>query len=120
MLRYTHPTPFSDQSTYLTASLNFLLQAGDKVLLFSTDGASERMVMCGQVINIYLNGFCRHSKFLPEFRLLEFMQLLTSARAQMSAMHLLFRDSSLPGGLWSTQNTTLAGWVLEIHCLLLR
>ena len=55
MLRYTHHTPFSDQSTYLTGSLNFLLQAGDKVLLFSTDGASERMVMCGQVINIYIS-----------------------------------------------------------------
>ena len=26
-----------------------LLQAGDQVLLFSTDGDNERLVMCGQV-----------------------------------------------------------------------
>lgn len=27
------------------------LQAGDQVLLFSTDGDNERLVMCGQVTN---------------------------------------------------------------------
>ena len=81
------------------------MQAGDQVLLFSTDGDNERLVMCGQVAPLVLL-----TPIFP-FRLLGSMQLLTLALVRMSATLLLFSDCSLQRDLLLIRSTTLAGWV---------